>query len=762
MKKITSLLSLLLLFSAGIFAQSPGSGHCIGFNGSSQYGTASHPASYNVDTALTVEAWINPYSFGNNVILGTFGFNLFGAPQGYLLKVVTGGALAFESPMGTVTTPQNVLYSNDWFHIALVVNSNSLKFYVNGMLVHTAAHPGNIAGGTFPLHFGRSPYLGNPGHFHGEIDEVRIWDRAIGDLEIKAWMCKKITTGHSGYPYLVGYWRFDEGQGSAFLDSSPLVNQGTLMGQPMFGWSNAPIGDAALYSLTPPFSLHLSSTFGDTLHIDSVSGNPTAVHVYRVDLPPNFSGAPQGYSALDTTHHYGVFYVGGTPLFHGYFGFGGNAFYNGIPNCDVMLALRPGGASLFWSSGQGTPHATLRRIHLSNYPRIQMIPGRRDNPYGIFAFPGTQACVGDSISLGASSGASSYQWFLGSNPVNGANASSLNTAQAGTYTLQASFGACSYVSNPLSLTFTQAPSPSFILPSSICADEPDLPLTGGSPLGGSYFGPGVNGSLFQGSVAGTGSHLLYYSITDSIGCMGSASASITVHPAPSASVTPTSPVCQFGPSIQLSTGSPSGGTYSGLGLSSSGMFTPSVAGPGAWQYDYLVTNAFGCDDTASSTLTVQAAPITPVISGAGNTLVSSYGSGNQWYDQNGLIVGATGASYNPTATGTYYVVVTDINGCASDTSQPWPFLFVGLDAMGGDGFELHPNPARESVVASWQGGQPLEILVRDLQGRVVWRSDDGLASGIRIDMAGWAAGMYAVEWIGEDWRVVKRLVKTTE
>ena len=340
MKKITSLLSLLLLFSAGIFAQSPGSGHCIGFNGSSQYGTASHPASYNVDTALTVEAWINPYSFGNNVILGTFGFNLFGAPQGYLLKVVTGGALAFESPMGTVTTPQNVLYSNDWFHIALVVNSNSLKFYVNGMLVHTAAHPGNIAGGTFPLHFGRSPYLGNPGHFHGEIDEVRIWDRAIGDLEIKAWMCKKITTGHSGYPYLVGYWRFDEGQGSAFLDSSPLVNQGTLMGQPMFGWSNAPIGDAALYSLTPPFSLHLSSTFGDTLHIDSVSGNPTAVHVYRVDLPPNFSGAPQGYSALDTTHHYGVFYVGGTPLFHGYFGFGGNAFYNGIPNCDVMLALR--------------------------------------------------------------------------------------------------------------------------------------------------------------------------------------------------------------------------------------------------------------------------------------------------------------------------------------------------------------------------------------------------------------------------------------
>jgi hypothetical protein len=52
-------------------------------------------------------------------------------------------------------------------------------------------------------------------------------------------------------------------------------------------------------------------------------------------------------------------------------------------------------------------------------------------------------------------------------------------------------------------------------------------LPAGSPSGGTFSGPGVNGSNFNSANAGTGTHTITYSVTQS-GCTGSTTSTIVV------------------------------------------------------------------------------------------------------------------------------------------------------------------------------------------------------------------------------------------
>ena len=57
---------------------------------------------------------------------------------------------------------------------------------------------------------------------------------------------------------------------------------------------------------------------------------------------------------------------------------------------------------------------------------------------------------------------------------------------------------------------------------------PAFPLTGGSPAGGEYSGPGVSGGMFDPAVAGIGIHTITYAYTDDNGCENFATQTIEV------------------------------------------------------------------------------------------------------------------------------------------------------------------------------------------------------------------------------------------
>jgi hypothetical protein len=58
-------------------------------------------------------------------------------------------------------------------------------------------------------------------YFSGVIDELRIWNIARTEADIRSTMNRLLTGTEAN---LVGYWRFDETSGTTFADRSPSGN----------------------------------------------------------------------------------------------------------------------------------------------------------------------------------------------------------------------------------------------------------------------------------------------------------------------------------------------------------------------------------------------------------------------------------------------------------------------------------------------------------------------------------------------------------
>ncbi len=82
-------------------------------------------------------------------------------------------------------------------------------------------------------------------------------------------------------------------------------------------------------------------------------------------------------------------------------------------------------------------------------------------------------------------------------------------------------------SEPLSIT-RYLPDVNLVLPAYVGLPEPPFELTGGTPAGGEYSGPGVSNGMFDPQAAGLGEHTITYTYTDPNLCTGTAQDVITV------------------------------------------------------------------------------------------------------------------------------------------------------------------------------------------------------------------------------------------
>lgn len=135
----------------------------------------------------------------------------------------------------------------------------------------------------------------------------------------------------------------------------------------------------------------------------------------------------------------------------------------------------------------------------------------------------TVFCQGGSVTLSASGG-SSYLWSTG------ATTSSIVVTQSGTYTVDVSNGSCGVTSSATTVTVNPLPNVQFSMgiDTFFCVLSNPITLTGGSPAGGTYSGPGIIGNTFYPGGAGTGYVTLTYSYTDANGCPNSANAIVYV------------------------------------------------------------------------------------------------------------------------------------------------------------------------------------------------------------------------------------------
>lgn len=155
----------------------------------------------------------------------------------------------------------------------------------------------------------------------------------------------------------------------------------------------------------------------------------------------------------------------------------------------------------------------------------------------------------------------------------------------------------------------------------------------GIPAGGTFSGAGVSGTSFSPSIAGVGTHRIYYSYTDPLtGCFNRDSQSVLINDRPAVDFTGLNPnYCIYNSPATL-TGIPTGGSFSGLGISGSS-FTPSVAGVGG---PYLITYNYTSPTTGCSNIDSQYVSVRP------RPIVSFAGLSTQYciYDSSALLVGS--------------------------------------------------------------------------------------------------------------------------
>ena len=208
----------------------------------------------------------------------------------------------------------------------------------------------------------------------------------------------------------------------------------------------------------------------------------------------------------------------------------------------------------------------------------------------------------------------------------------------------------------------------------ICISASPVMLSGGSPSGGTYSGPGVTGNMFDPSVAGLGNHIITYQFINAAGCMGMDQSTITVTNFTTVSFPDSSGICENSTSFVITSGLPVGGVYSGNGVVAGNTFDPALAGVGIHQIIYSVTQG-ACSGSDTALYEVVAAP----------SVVWS-GSTNVCIDQGSVALtgampmggaysgpGVTGNSFDPAlaGVGTHPVVYSfvDANGCGdSDTA----------------------------------------------------------------------------------------------
>ncbi len=297
----------------------------------------------------------------------------------------------------------------------------------------------------------------------------------------------------------------------------------------------------------------------------------------------------------------------------------------------------------------------------------------------------TNTCVSGNISLTASAiGAVSYLW-LGPDGFSSTTASFTRTnatlTMSGTYTVYATNanGCVTSSSRDVTVNSTTA---SVTGTTNVCVGGSINLIASG---GNSYQWAGPNGfistahSILRTGATTTMSGVYSVTVSNAIGCTGTANIMVTVHAMPSATLGGTTSICSGG---TITITAPAGATsYVWSGPNS---FTatggPSLVRPNAnstmaGQYKVTVTNAGGCTASASRSVTVSA-PTTANVTGAtsvcsnANVLLTATTAGvaYSWTGPGGFTASTSAISAPPVA-GAYLVTVTASAGCISTATR---------------------------------------------------------------------------------------------
>jgi hypothetical protein len=185
---------------------------------------------------LTIEAWIKIAAFpggeetrrwivnknGNEWVEGHYALLIQGDRAGGYLNIGGGRENHYAA-----LSPAGALKIAEWQHLAMAYDGADLKVYVNGVQVASAAVNKKRKPGNSTLAIGRRQDAYN--YFEGQIDEVRLYSRALAAGELKAHFEKPARIDDpKAENGLAGYWGFNERQGAVEESAKEIMEKAGL------------------------------------------------------------------------------------------------------------------------------------------------------------------------------------------------------------------------------------------------------------------------------------------------------------------------------------------------------------------------------------------------------------------------------------------------------------------------------------------------------------------------------------------------------
>ncbi len=212
-----------------------------------------------------------------------------GDPKGITFGIGGGSSTNVEQSLVFAEEP------DDWHHVAAVYNGIAMTLYLDGEFMGSNEVVMDTAKTRFV--FGSVRNLAE-GFFKGGLDDVRIYDRALSQTEL---LLSKDITASNRDEGLVGYWKFEEGQGEKAFDLSDTQLDGFLFG-PSFSSDAPPISNAGMtdsdgnyiiegidYSSHSQFDVKPSKTFYNNFSLEFNAANNNYVKLPDFDLPDTAS-----------------------------------------------------------------------------------------------------------------------------------------------------------------------------------------------------------------------------------------------------------------------------------------------------------------------------------------------------------------------------------------------------------------------------------------------------------------------------------------
>lgn len=305
----------------------------------------------------TLSAWVkgNDSIWNENEVIISNGWAELALWETNPLQIKNGYPAVGDSLIATTKLDAN------WNHLAVVNNGLEFELYINGEL----AAKGKGGKGICPSFVGSED---SKNFFSGAIDEVRIWETALDQKTIKAWMNRPLSNEHPNWSNLVSAYNFDD----EHLDATDL--KGNYHGDIKKVYSSK------VTTNTPSYISNMNSSFSGNYHLEQFIKKPQSSDTYA------------GLNEFNSTKHLKVLTWN---IWHGGIETGVDVGRQRVVDilkastADVILMIETYGAAKTIADALGFHYYTLDEKDnlaiFSRYPIVEFYPSKHHGFYSLGA-----------------------------------------------------------------------------------------------------------------------------------------------------------------------------------------------------------------------------------------------------------------------------------------------------------------------------------------------------------------------------------------